>query len=86
VLSREALKRFNEAHQESKTRCRKDGGDEDREIAKCLRSKGVYPGISVDNQKRTLFNPIKYTDHFTRSLPKWYIESAEVTPVTVSKF
>jgi hypothetical protein len=85
-LSREALKRFNQAHKESNTKCLKDGGIEDMEIAKCLRSKGVYPGKSVDKQKRALFIPIKFSDHFMRSLPKWYKDSSEITPVTVSKF
>ena len=39
MLSKEALRRFYEAHKDPKSDCREDGGSEDVEVAKCLRTK-----------------------------------------------
>ncbi|CAF1086839.1 unnamed protein product [Adineta steineri] len=80
VLSRESLRRFYQAHRDPKSKCRKDGGAEDVEIAKCLRSKGVYPGKSLDKQNRELFHPLPYINHFHGSVPYWLEKNAE-TPL-----
>jgi len=84
VLSRESLRRFYEAHQAPNTRCRKDGGYEDIEIATCLRTKGVYPGKSLDKYNREMFHPLKFVDHF-RSKPGWLDKYAENSLKSVSQ-
>jgi glycoprotein-N-acetylgalactosamine 3-beta-galactosyltransferase len=83
VLSKEALRRFYEAHQAPNTSCSKDGGGEDVEIAKCLRTKHVYPGISLDKYNRERFHPLTFIEHF-KTKPYWLQEYAENTPETVS--
>ncbi|CAF2622327.1 unnamed protein product [Rotaria sp. Silwood2] len=80
VLSRESLRRFYGAHNDSTSNCRKDGGSEDVEIANCLRTKGVYPGKSVDKQNRELFHPLPFIDHFRGSFPDWLATYAENPP------
>ncbi|CAF3386474.1 unnamed protein product [Rotaria sp. Silwood2] len=77
VLSRESLRRFYEAHKDSTSNCRKDGGSEDVEIANCLRTKGVYPGKSLDKQNRELFHPLPFVEHFLGSFPDWLATYAE---------
>ena len=84
VLSRESLRRFYEAHQDPKSDCRKDGGSEDVEVAKCLRTKGVYPGRSLDAQNRELFHPLSFYDHFHGNFPDWLRQYAENSLRTVS--
>ena len=84
VLSRESLRRFHEAHQDPQSSCRKDGGSEDVEVARCLRSRGVYPGKSVDEQNRELFHPLPFIDHFRGSIPDWLDSYAENAPQSVS--
>ena len=84
VLSRESLRRFHDAHQDPKTSCQKDGGSEDVEVARCLRSQGVYPGKSVDEQNRELFHPLPFIDHFRGSVPDWLGTYAENVPQSVS--
>ena len=64
MLSREAVKRFYQAHQNPSTTCRKDGGAEDAEVAKCLRTVGVYPGKSVDEHNRERFHHLSFKAHF----------------------
>ncbi len=85
VLSREALTRFYQAHKEPNTTCLKDGGAEDVEIAKCLRTKGVYPGKSVDKYNRERFHHLSFTSHFRGQFADWFIEHAENKPVAVSR-
>ncbi len=68
VLSRESLRRFYEAHQDQHTTCRKDGGMEDIEIAKCLRTRDVYPGKSLDKYNREMFHPLRFINHFRRKV------------------
>ncbi|CAF3944249.1 unnamed protein product, partial [Rotaria sordida] len=80
VLSRESLQRFYEAHKDPTSNCRKDGGSEDVEIANCLRTKGVYPGKSLDKQNRELFHPLSFTDHFRGLFPDWLETYAENPP------
>ena len=77
VLSRESLRRFHEAHDDRDTNCRKDGGAEDVEIAKCLRRKGVYIGKSLDKNNREIFHPLPYIDHFRGNFPEWLLSYAE---------
>ncbi|CAF4258551.1 unnamed protein product [Adineta steineri] len=77
VLSRESLRRFYEAHKDPNSTCRADGGAEDIEIAKCLRTKGVYPGQSLDKQNRELFHPLKYIDHFFGDIVTSFKEMTE---------
>ena len=84
VLSRESLRRFYEAHQDPKSGCRKDGGAEDAEVAKCLRTKGVYPGRSLDAQNRELFHPLTFRGHFHGDFPRWLWQFAENPLRTVS--
>ncbi|CAF3251825.1 unnamed protein product [Rotaria sp. Silwood2] len=64
VLSRESLRRFYAAHKDPKSKCRKDGGSEDIEIASCLRMNGVLQGKSLDKQNRELFHPSSFINHF----------------------
>jgi len=82
VLSRESLRRFYEAHQDPKSGCRKDGGAEDAEVAKCLRTKGVYPGRSLDAQNRELFHALSFHDHFHGTYPDWLVKNSE-NPVRI---
>ncbi|CAF0889643.1 unnamed protein product [Adineta steineri] len=77
VLGRESLRRFYEAHKDPTSTCSKDTGHEDVEIAKCLRSKGVYPGKSLDKQNRELFHPLSFNDHFRGNFPDWLKQYAE---------
>ncbi len=76
-MSRESLRRFYEAHNDPKSKCRKDGGAEDAEIAICLRTKDVYPGKALDKQNRELFHPLPFGDHFRGSVPDWLVKNAE---------
>jgi glycoprotein-N-acetylgalactosamine 3-beta-galactosyltransferase len=84
VLSREAVKRFYQAHHEPNTNCSKDGGGEDVEIANCLRKKGVYPGKSVDEYNRERFHHLSYSSHFNGRFAEWFLEYAENKPIAVS--
>ena len=84
MLSRESLRRFHDAHQDSQSACVKDGGDEDLEVANCLRTKGVRPGKSVDAQNRELFHPLPFIAHFRGLFPDWLPAYAENTPQSVS--
>ena len=74
-----------EAHNDPKSECRKDGGAEDVEIAKCLRTKGVYPGKALDKQNRELFHPLPFGDHFRGSVPDWLVNYAENPLQSVSR-
>jgi hypothetical protein len=85
ALSRESLRRFYEAHQDPFSRCRKDGGDEDVEIARCLRNHGVYPGKSLDEHDRELFHPLPFSHHFRGMFPDWLQIIAENPLKSVSK-
>jgi len=84
VLSRESLRRFYQAHKDPTSNCLTDSGGEDIEIAKCLRTKGVYPGKSLDKQNRELFHPLPFSDHFLGSIPDWLPKYAENPPQSVS--
>lgn len=84
MLSREALKRFNQAHRKPNTTCRKYGGHEDIEIRACLRSEGVYMGNTRDKKDRERFHPLRFDDHFVGPIPDWYKDRAALQPVTVS--
>ena len=53
-------------------------------MAKCLRTKGVYPGKSVDEQNRELFHPLPFISHFRGLFPDWLYGYAENAPQTVS--
>lgn len=72
-MSQESLKRFYRAHQIPDNKfCRVNAlGVEDVEIAKCLRSQGVYPGNSSDEHGRELFHPLQFRHHFTGAVPSW---------------
>ncbi len=84
MLSREALKRFNQAHKKPNTTCRKYSGHEDIEIRACLRSEGVYMGNTRDNETRERFHPLNFYDLFVGPIPDWYKGRAALKPVTVS--
>lgn len=71
VLSRESLRRFSQAHLSGSSFCRKDGGAEDVEIARCLRGLGVSPGRSLDEHGRELFHPLPFSHHFRGMFPDW---------------
>ncbi|CAF1411209.1 unnamed protein product, partial [Rotaria sordida] len=77
VLSRESLRRFYEAYNDPASKCAKDGGVEDIEIAKCLRTKGVYPGKALDKENRELFHPLPFSHHFMGFFPDWLVQRAE---------
>lgn len=78
VLSREALRRFYQAHHVENSTCLKDGGrGEDVEIADCLRKQNVYPGQSIDRQHRERFHPLNFSTHFQGKFPKWLQKYAE---------
>ena len=77
VLSRESLRRFHQAYHESPSKCQRDGGSEDIEVARCLRTKGVYPGKSLDKQNRELFHPLTFQKHFHGDFPEWLRSYAE---------
>jgi glycoprotein-N-acetylgalactosamine 3-beta-galactosyltransferase len=64
VLSKEALKRLYFAYKSRHTQCKSDGGDEDVEIARCLRTADVYPGESLDNEGKEMFHPETFAYHF----------------------
>jgi len=84
VLSKEALRRFYEAHKDPKLNCHADGGSEDVEVANCLRAKGVYPGKSLDKYNRERFHPLPFADHFRGNFPDWLLQYAENSPQTVN--
>ncbi len=86
VLSQESLRRFHDAHKDPRSKCRKDGGSEDIEIAKCLRTKDVYPGKSLDQYNRELFHPLQFSDHFHGLLPDWLSSYAENPPQNVIQY
>ena len=78
MLGRESLRRFYQAHQETNTTCVKDGGAEDVEIAKCLRSKNVYPGKAIDKYNRELFHSLTFNGQFN---PPYWLPSIADNPV-----
>lgn len=84
VLSRESLRRFKQAHDDPNSNCRRDGGNEDVEIAKCLRTKGVFPGTARDDKNRELFHPLPFTYHFSGAFPEWLVIFSENPPESVS--
>ena len=61
----------------------KDGGPEDVEIAKCLRTVGVYPGKSVDENNHERFHHLSFKDHFHGQFANWFLEYAENKPRAV---
>ena len=69
MLGRESLRRFYQAHQQINSTCVKDGGAEDVEIAKCLRTREVYPDKAIDKYNRELFHSLTFAQHF--SPPDW---------------
>lgn len=77
VLSREALRRFYDAHQPPFPLCSNDGGSEDVEIARCLRKQGVFPGVALDPHRRDLFHPLPFSHHFRGLFPGWLFLIAE---------
>ncbi|CAF4182190.1 unnamed protein product [Rotaria sordida] len=81
VLSREALRRFYLSNNDSKSQCQEDGGSEDIEIAKCLRSVGVLLGKSIDQHKHERFHPLNLNDHFFGRVPDWLGQYAENQPL-----
>lgn len=84
VLSRESLRRFYQAHQDPKSGCPKDGGNEDVEVTTCLSKRGVYPGKSLDEYGRELFHPLSFENHFRGNFPPWLIKFADNPLKTVS--
>jgi hypothetical protein len=84
VLSREALRRFNQAHKKPNTTCRKYDGHEDIEIRACLRSEGVYMGNTRDKENRERFHPLNFYDLVVGPIPDWYKDRAALEPVSVS--
>ena len=81
MLSRESLRRFHRGHQiPNSTECPLEGELEDIDIAKCLRSEGVYVGNSLDELGRERFHPTSFEEHFSEAPPNWLFASA-VYPV-----
>ncbi|CAF3933746.1 unnamed protein product [Adineta steineri] len=80
VLSREALKRFNQGLQKPNATCHKYGGHEDIEIRACLRSEGVYMGNTRDEKNRERFHPLNFHSHFVGPIPDWYKHRAALKP------
>lgn len=83
MLSREALRRFYQAHQDPKSACAKDGPQEDVRIALCLRTVHVFPGKSVDKHNRELFHPFSMGTHFAGTFPDLLKSDAENPPASV---
>ena len=83
MLSRESLRRFHAGHNDPNSNCRKDGGDEDVEVAKCLRTRGVYLGESLDKQDRERFHPLPFAVHFGGTFPYWLPSYAKNPPRSV---
>ncbi len=84
-MSREALRRFYEAHHEQNSTCLKDGGrGEDVAIADCLRKKHVYPGKSIDKYNRERFHPLTFSAHFLGQFPRWLRNFSENKLLSVS--
>lgn len=54
---------------------------EDIEVAKCLRSAGVYIGRSTDENNLDLFHPLSLSAHFLGAFPSWLDTYAE-NPLT----
>ncbi len=53
------------------------------EIAKCLRTVGVYPGKSIDNNNRERFHALAFGDHYMGGLPDWMYKNSENEPLSV---
>ena len=77
ALSRESLRRFSQGHLSGNAFCVRDGGNEDVEIARCLRNLGVSPGRSLDEHDRELFHPLPFSHHFRGLFPDWLPAIAE---------
>ena len=84
VLSRESLRRFHAAYTSANSSCQKDGGSEDVAIANCLRTKGVYPGKSLDKKNREIFHALSFISHFREPISDWLPGYAENPPQSVS--
>ena len=70
-LSKEALRRFGQNSRKG-SNCRRDGGDEDVEIGKCMTNLGVRAGRSTDSLGRSRFHCFKPEDHLLGKYPRWY--------------
>jgi len=55
------------------------------EIAKCLRTVGVYPGKSIDNNNRERFHALAFGDHYMGGLPDWMYKNSENEPLAVRR-
>jgi hypothetical protein len=55
------------------------------EIAKCLRTVGVYPGKSIDNNNRERFHALGFSDHYMGNFPDWMYSYAENKPLSVRR-
>ncbi|CAF1336501.1 unnamed protein product [Adineta steineri] len=84
VLSKEALKRLYFAYKSRYKLCKNDGGDEDVEIARCLRTVDVYPGESLDSAGKEMFHPEPFELHFEGI--KWLSKYSMNSVKTVSCF
>uniref|UniRef100_A0A0K0EUU4 Glycoprotein-N-acetylgalactosamine 3-beta-galactosyltransferase 1 n=1 Tax=Strongyloides venezuelensis TaxID=75913 RepID=A0A0K0EUU4_STRVS len=79
VLSRRALKDFNEKALNDPTKCKSDDtGNEDLEVGKCLQNAGVIAGDSRDRKGRHRMFPLSPSHHFHGNnatgkslIPKW---------------
>ncbi|KAM4689664.1 glycoprotein-N-acetylgalactosamine 3-beta-galactosyltransferase 1-like isoform 1-T2 [Discoglossus pictus] len=67
VLSKEALKRFEEGFRTGV--CTHTSALEDLELGKCMEKMGVIPGDSRDPQERETFNPYTPEFHITGHFP-----------------
>lgn len=76
VLSKEAFNRIGSKLNENFDFC-PNSGVEDVDVAKCLRSLGVNPKPSIDDEGRERFHPLSLNDHFSGNFPEWLKQYAK---------
>ena len=76
--SREALRPFfYRAYHQSPWQCQKDRHSENVEVARCLRTKCVYPGKLLDKQTCERFHPMTSSSRFHDTFSAWIPSYAE---------
>ena len=71
VISKEALRRFGKV-KTGTSFCKKDGGSEDVEFARCMEYLGVKTGSSIDAKGNSRFHCFDTLTHLRGGYPQWY--------------